>query len=297
VPQMSKNREKQRVKKLGGDMQAPPVNTAASNEQGDKYAMLLFYSAEVLAGLLLIGGTAFSVTRFIQALNAHPLDWATCIWMTVALAFTFIVARSLAWLAVLGSVLLAGKLNAWQSMEDISRKAQKMQKLMPSGASWATMVLAQSLASRGKYKEAAEIAEAEWARNGSSDKNDQTLGPTCAIASFSYQIEGDMKNSLIWNERTITTLGRAVENLKKPKKGLLANAMSQQSGQYIAQVQTQLGAAYFGNANIYFQQMNYRQAKENYRKTIEIMSQAAESPQKAEILRVAKEQMQRLKHS
>jgi tetratricopeptide (TPR) repeat protein len=291
-----KNREKQRVKKLG-DMQAPPVNTAPSNEQGDKYAMLLFYSAEALAGLILIGGTAFSVTRFIQALNAHPLDWATCIWMTVALAFAFIVARSLAWLAVLGSVLLAGKLNAWQSMEDISRKAQKMQKIMPAGASWANMVLAQSLASRGKYKEADEIAELEWTRNGSSDKNDQTLGPTCAIASFAYQIEGDMKNALVWNDRTITTLGRAVENLQKPKKGMLANAMSAQSGQYVAQVQTQLGAAYFGNANIYFQQMNYRQAKENYRKTIEVMSQAAESPQKAEILKVAKEQMQRLKHS
>lgn len=295
MPQM-KNREKQRVRKLG-ETQAPPVNTAPSNELGDKYATLLFYSAEVLAGLLLIGGTAFSVTKFIQAINAHPLDWVTCIWMTLALAFTFVVARSLAWLAVLGSVLLAGKLNAWQSMEDISRKAQKMQKLMPSGASWANMVLAQSLASRGKYKEAAEIAELEWTRNGASDKNDQTLGPTCAIASFAYQIEGDMKNALVWNDRTITTLGRAIENLKKPKKGMLANAMSAQSGQYVAQVQTQLGAAYFGNANIYFQQMNYRQAKENYKKTIEVMSQASESPQKAEILKVAKEQMQRLKHS
>jgi len=294
VPQM-KNREKQRVKKIG-ETQAPPVNTAPSNELGDKYATLLFYSAEALAGLLLIGGTAFSVTKFIQALNAHPLDWATCIWMTLALAFTFIVARSLAWLAVLGSVLLAGKLNAWQSMEDISRKAQKMQKIMPAGASWANMVLAQSLASRGKYKEAAEIAELEWNRNGGSDKNDQTLGPTCAIASFAYQLEGDMKNALVWNERTITTLGRAIENLQKPKKGMLANAMSAQSGQYVAQVQTQLGAAYFGNANIYFQQMNHRQAKENYKKTIEVMSHASESPQKAEILKVAKEQMQRLKH-
>jgi len=290
-----KNREKQRVKKIG-ETQAPPVNTAPSNELGDKYATLLFYSAEALAGLLLIGGTAFSVTKFIQALNAHPLDWATCIWMTLALAFTFIVARSLAWLAVLGSVLLAGKLNAWQSMEDISRKAQKMQKIMPAGASWANMVLAQSLASRGKYKEAAEIAELEWNRNGGSDKNDQTLGPTCAIASFAYQLEGDMKNALVWNERTITTLGRAIENLQKPKKGMLANAMSAQSGQYVAQVQTQLGAAYFGNANIYFQQMNHRQAKENYKKTIEVMSHASESPQKAEILKVAKEQMQRLKH-
>jgi len=295
VPQM-KNREKPRIKKLG-QTQLPPVNSAPSNEQGDKYAMLLFYSAEALAVILLAAGVGFSVTNMVNALNAHPLNWSLCIWMTLALAATFIFARSLSWMGVLGSVLLAGKLNAWQSQDDICKKAQKMQKLMPSGAAWSSMVLAQSLASRGKYKDAIEVAEAEWARNGDSDKNDQTLGPTCATASYAYQMEGETKGALTWNERTITTLGRAVENLKKPKKGLMANAMSAQSGQYVGQCQLQVGAAYFGNANIYFQQNNFRQAKENYRKSIEYLAQAPDSEQKIEILKVAKEQMARLKHS
>lgn len=295
MPQM-KNRERQKVKKLSS-ASLPPVNTAPSNEQGDKYATLLFYAAQALAVILLFGGIAFSSTNVMRAINAQPLDWATCIWMTLALVFTFIFTRTLSWLGVLGSVLLAGKMNAWKSQDEICAKAQKMRTIMPAGAAWAAMVLSQSLASRGKYKESIEVAEAEWTRNGSSDKNDQTLGPTCATASFAYQIEGDAKGALTWNERTITTLGRAVENLQKPKKGILANAMSAQSGQYIGQCQMQLGAAYFGNGNIYFNQMNYRQAKDNYRKAIETLSQAPDSEQKAEILKVAKDQMARLKHS
>lgn len=295
MPQM-KNREKPRIKKIG-QMQAPPVNTAPSNEQGDKYTMLLFYSAQVLAGLLLIGGTALSVSNFVQAINAHPINWGMCIWMTLALASTFIVARSLAWMGVLGAVLLAQKMNAWQAQEDICRRAQKMQKIMPSGAAWAAMVLAQSLATRGKYKEAAEVAEAEWYRNGDSDKNDQTVGPTCSIAAFAYQMEGDWKTVMVWNDRTITTLGRAIENMKKPKKGIMANALSAQSGQYIGQCQMQVASAYFANAQIFMQQNNFRQAKENFRKTIEFMAQAPDSEQKNEVLKVAKEQLQRLKHS
>ncbi len=43
----------------------------------------------------------------------------------------------------------------------------------------------------------------------------------------------------------------------------MAKALSSQSGQYIGQCKMQLGAAYFGNGNIYFNQMNYRQAKDN----------------------------------
>jgi tetratricopeptide (TPR) repeat protein len=295
VPQM-KNREKPRIKKLG-TAQMPPVNTAPSNEQGDKYALLLFYAAQSLSVILVVGGIAFSSINMMRALNAKPLDWQLCIWMTVALAFTFIFARSLSWLGVLGSVLLASKMNAWQSQENICRKAQKMGKIMPSGAAWGAMVLSQSLATRGKYKETIEVAEAEWARNGSSDKNDQTVGPTCATASFASQMEGDLKNAMLWNERTIETLGRAMENMKKPKKSLMAKAMSAQSGNYVGQVAMQVGAAYFGNANICFQQNNKRQAKENYRKAIEYLNQSPDSPQKAEILKVAKDQMAQLKHS
>jgi len=221
----------------------------------------------------------------------------TCLWMTVALTLAMLFARTLSWMGVLGSVLLAGKMQSWKSQDAICMKAQKMRILMPSGAAWAAMVLSQSLASRGKYKESIEVAEAEWNRNGESDKNDQTLGPTCATASFSYQMESDMKGALTWNDRTITTLGRAVANMQKPKTGLMAKALSSQSGQYIGQCQMQLGAAYFGNGNIYFNQMNYRQAKDNYRKAIEVLQQAPDSDQKTEILKVAKEQMQRLKHS
>jgi len=290
-----KNREKPRIKKLG-QTQMPPVNTAPSNEQGDKYALLLFYGAQALAIILLVGGVAYSSYNMVQALNAHPLNWQMCIWMTVALAFTFIFTRSLAWMGVLGSVLLASKMNAWQSQENICRKAQRMRTIMPSGAAWGAMVLSQSLATRGQYKEVIEVADAEWTRNGSSDKNDQTVGPTCATASFACQMEGDFKNAMLWNERTIETLGRAVENMKKPKKSLMAKAMSAQSGQYVGQVAMQVGAAYFGNANIYFQQNNKRQAKENYRKAIEYLNQSPDSQQKAEIVKVAKDQMAQLKH-
>ncbi len=295
MPQM-KNREKPKVKKLS-QAQLPPVNTQPSNEIGDRYSLALFYSVQVLSVILLVGGIAYTSTNVARALQAQPIDWLTCVWMTVALTLAMLFARTLSWMGVLGSVLLAGKMQSWKSQDAICAKAQKMRILMPSGAAWAAMVLSQSLASRGKYKESIEVAEAEWNRNGESDKNDQTLGPTCATASFSYQMESDMKGALTWNERTITTLGRAVANMQKPKTGLMAKALSSQSGQYIGQCQMQLGAAYFGNGNIYFNQMNYRQAKDNYRKAIEVLQQAPDTDQRNEILKVAKEQMQRLKHS
>ena len=291
-----KNREKPKIKKLS-QAQMPPINTAPSNEVGDRYALALFYCAQGLSVILLFAGVGLTSTNMVRALSSHPIDWMTCVWMTLALTASMLFARTLSWMGVLGAVLLAGKMQSWQSQDQICIKAQKLRKLMPSGAAWSAMVLSQSLASRGKYKEAIEVAEAEWKINGESDKNDQTLGPTCATASFAYQMESDMKGALTWNERTITTLGRAVENMKKPKKGLMANAMSAQSGQYIGQCQMQLGAAYFGNGNIYFNQMNYRPAKDNYRKSIEVLQQAPDSDQKNEILKVAKEQMQRLKHS
>lgn len=295
MPQM-KNREKPKVKKLT-QAQMPPVNTAPSNEVGDRYATALFYSVQALSVIILFGGIAYTSTNMMRALSVQPIDWMMCVWMTLALTLTLLFARTLSWMGVLGAVLLAQKLTAWKSQEEICNKAQKLRKLMPSGAAWSAMVLAQSLATRGQYKEAAEVAEAEWKRNGDSDKNDQTVGQVCSIASFTYQMEGDWKNVLIWNDRTITVLGRAVENLKKPKKGIMANALSAQSGQYIGQCQMQLGSAYFANAQIYMQQNNLRQAKENFRKTIEFLTQAPDLPQKDEILKVAKEQMQRLKHS
>lgn len=296
--QRMKNREKTRVKRLSqGAAQQPSLNTAPSNEKGDQLAKLLFFGVETLAVVLLVGGVTFCAMTMNKALTASPIEWTTVVWMTVTLALTLLIARSLVWGGVLGAVLLASKMGAWKSQEETCRRALKLRPLLPSGASWASLVLTQSLVSRGQFKEGIAIAEQEWEKNGGSDKADQTMGPTCAAAAYGHQLENDMAGTLTWNDRAIVALERGLANMEKPKTGLLAKAMSSQSGQWLPQFRLQLGAAYFGNANIYFNKQNFRQAKENYKKALEYIVQSPDSNEKNEMMKVAKEQLSRLKHS
>ncbi len=278
-------------------IQELPVNDTPSNAKGDNMALGLFCALLIASATTLGGGVYFTSNRFVAAINAAPIDWGTAITMTLLLTVVFLVARSLFWLAFFGPVMLASRIGAWKTCESMCVRAIKLPKTLSRGSSWAAVALVQSLVGRGQYKEAIDIAEQEWTRSGDDPKQVQNLGPLCVAVGIATQIENDQKESLKWNERAIDCLTRSYEELLKPKAGAFAKAMSAQSTEWLGQVRTQLAVAHFNIASIYFQRQDHRRAKENFKKSVDFANQAPDFPQKADIVKMSRDQLGRLKHA
>lgn len=280
-----------------------PVNDAPSNAKGDNMALGLFFALLIASAATLGLGVYFSSTKFVAAINASPVDWVTVVWMTLLLTATFFVARSLFWLSFFGPVMLSARIGAWSTCEAMCRRAIKLPNHLSRGSSWASVALVQSLVTRGQYREAINTAETEWEKSGKDPRQMQNLGPLCVTVGIASQVEPEVKDSqraaesLKWNERGVECLTQVLEGLDKPKKGLFQKAMGPQTIEWRGQVRTQLAVAHFNIASTYMQKQDHRRAKENFKKSIDYANVAPEFPQKADILRVAKEQMSRLKHA
>lgn len=274
-----------------------PVNEAPSNVKGDNMAMGLFFAINLAAAASLVGGAYYSSTGFMRAINASPMDWITMVIMTLILTATFFVVRSLFWLSFFATVMLSSKFGAWNTCEKICRQAIKLPPTLSRGSSWAAVALVQNLVGRGKFRDAVNVAEEEWTRSGQDSRQVQNLGPLCVAAGIASQVEDDSKESLKWNERGVECLNKSYEDLTQPKKGMMAKALAPQSTEWLGQVRTQLAVAHFNIATIYIQKMDYRRAKENFKKSVDHASQAPDFPQKADILKVGREQLGRLKHA
>lgn len=279
------------------DSPAIPVNDAPSNARGDLFAGLAFFGLLGLAVCLVFGGGIFCSTLFIQSLTKSPIDWFGALIMALSVVASVFVARNLTWLAFFASTMIAARMAAWKTLESVTRRALKLYKVLPNGSAWASAALVQSLVNRGIYEEALNLAELEWERTGTDAKQAQNLGPMCFAAGIATQAGGDLKTTMKWNERAITALNNCLEQLAKPPKGFFAKAASSQGSEMAKQVRMQLAPAYFNNATIYFNSMDYRRARENYRLAVEHAMKAPDFPQKKEMVRSAQEQITRLKHS
>jgi hypothetical protein len=274
-----------------------PVNDTPSNAKGDNMALGLYFALLIASAATLGVGVYFTSNGFVNAVNSTPIDWLTAVAMTVILTLTFLVARSLLWLAFFGPVMLGSKMGAWKTTETMCRRAIKLPKTLSRGSSWSAVALVQSLVGRGQFKEAMEVAEQEWARSGQDPKQFQNLGPLCVAVGIASQVENDHKESLKWNERAITCLTQSYEDLLKPKTGVVAKAMSPQSKEWLGQVRTQLAVAHFNTATIYFQKQDLRRARENFKQSVDHATQAPDFPQKDDIMKMSREQINRLKHA
>jgi hypothetical protein len=78
---------------------------------------------------------------------------------------------------------------------------------------------------------------------------------------------------------------------------LMAKIAGIQSAEAVGSIHQQLAATYYTNATNHFNLRNHRGAKEAYRKAMEHANQSPDFPEKADLMRVSREQMQRLKHS
>lgn len=283
--------------KRAKNQQELPINESPSNDKWDKLGVTMFSGMLIIAGVVLSCALYYSSNGFFKALAASPIDWMSCIVMTLMLAVGFFVARAFISLAFFGTVMLASKFGAWKTTEAICSLATKYRFLVPNGGSWASMAKVQSLISRGKFDEAIEVAEQEWEKSGSNEKQALNLGPMCAAAGMAQQVAGNRKQTALWNERAIDSMTKMLENADGKKKGLFAWAAKAQAGSWVGQVKMQLAAAHFSNANVHMEGQDYRRAKASFKSAADYAMQAPDFPQKEDIVRMSKEQLQRLKHA
>lgn len=274
-----------------------PINNVASNPKGDQIASAA--SIALLAGsvIAVVAGISFSYWQFGPAVSKHPIEWGPVVWSTITLAIAFVLARALLWLSFFGSAMLAAKMGGWSSLEAITRRAIKYGRFLPNGTPWASLMLVQSLMARGQWKESITVAEEEWTRTGNDKAQAQNIGPLCAAVGMATQAEGQYKDSLTWNDRAIEKINAVLDELGKPKKGLLAKATAVQGDQWTSQLRIHLAAAYFGNANVYFNSQDFRRAKENYKRAVENAAKSPDFPNKSDIIKISNDQLSRLKHA
>ncbi len=276
-----------------------PVNETPSNQQYDNLGLALFITALTLALCALVGGSYYCISQFVQAIQSKPIEWMTCILMTGFLVVSLYTARTLVWLGFFGTVMMCSRMGAWKRAEETAMLGIRLGKFMPNGTGWASMALSQSLLQRGQFKESLAVAEDEWQRNGSNPKQAINMGPLCACAGMANQVDGNPKQTLVWNERALSSLNYMYEEYSDPKKekGLMRKITKTQSAEWLGQIKMQLAATHFNNATIHMNSMDHRRAKESFKKAVEFAVQAPDFPQKTEILKVSKEQLGRLKHS
>ncbi|MBS2001497.1 MAG: hypothetical protein JST44_08320 [Cyanobacteria bacterium SZAS LIN-5] len=295
-----KNQMKQqqkRTKRVGPESSAMPVNTAESNSRGDQLSTALLFGLLVVSVVVLSGGLYWGITNFHSAFSAKPIDWLQCVVSAIVIVASFLVARSIAWMSMFGSIALASRMGAWKMVETIGSKGPWLRKVLPGGSPWLTTALVQSQVNRGQYEAALAASQSEWDFYVNDEKQKTNLGTIAFTAGLAQQGLGNIKESQMWNERAIEILNKSLEQLSKPQKGLVARFAAPQSEQALGQLRMQLAAAYFNNATVYFNANDYRRAKENYKQAIENAKKSPDFPQRNEMVKFGQEQLARLKHS
>jgi hypothetical protein len=294
-----KNQMKQqgRRTKRGPDTGVMPVNTDESNVRGDQLSTAMLFALLILSAGVLFGGIYYGVTGFHAAFTEKPTDWIQCVVMAVVIVGSFLLARSIAWLSMFGTVALASRMGSWKMVETVGSKGPLLRKLLPGGSTWLTTALVQSQVNRGQYDAALAAALDEWDFYSKDEKQRTNLGTLSFTAGLAQQGLGNIKESQMWNERAIEILNKSLEQLSQPQKGLVARFAGTQSAQALGQLRMQLAAAYFNNATIYFNSNDHRRAKENYKQAVENAKKAPDFPQRNEMVKFGQEQLARLKHS
>lgn len=270
--------------------------TVASNVIVDQ-RMMLIHKGILAAGVLgILAIWYFAATQLFASLQSSPVNYLGIVLCGLAIGGSFIVARALFWLSFIGPIMLAAKDKAWYSQEELCRKAQKFANFLPAKGTTATAILIQSLVSRGKFEEAFQLGDDVWQKYGDNTKFDENTSGIAAALGLACQMQGDGKNSIVWNDRAIESFNRLTETMKT-KKSLFAKVAAPQQQQLIGNINTQLTVSYFNNATSHFNLRNHRQAKLNYQKALETANQAPDFPEKADLVKAGKEQLQRLKHS
>ena len=288
-----------RTKSFGGAKgQKPelPVNNTESNEAGDKQAMLIHYGLLTGSAVITLAIIVFSIAQLIGGINSQPINWFGVVAGVLGLPISFFVGRSMFWLSFFVPIMTSARSKSWASQEKLCRKALGFSKVLPAGASTASTMLVQSLVSRGQFDEAMALGEDQWKAHGSDPKFDENLGPLSSALGLAQQMRGEARQSIVWNERAIECFTRSLDNFAN-KKSFFSKVAGAQSAQVVGNLKMQLAVVSFNNATSYFNLQNHRSAKVYFQKANEFATQSPDFPEKADLLRASREQVQRLKHS
>lgn len=272
-----------------------PINTQESNRSADRKAKAIWIALLSLSGLLCVLGLFVAGWQVYAALTARPIQWLGLTVGAVCIPLVFLLSRGLVWLAYFAAIMYAAKNKAWYMQEELCHKVLGLWKIIPGGASTGAVMLVQSLFSRGKFDEAITVGETQWQRFSGDQRHDQSLAPLCASIAVALQVQGRPKDSISWSERAIASYKRVMEQMANPK-GILQKLAASQQANWSTQMQAQLSLAHFNLASAYFNTMNHRHAKENFRQAVEYGLKSGDTPEIKEVLRVSKEQLARLKH-
>lgn len=280
----------------GGGKPAFPNQGMPSNEVADKQAQLIFIGGLAVTTLVTFGGLFWCVALFVSAVRVSPVNIWGALAAVVGVVVMFFVVRSCIWLSIFAALMFAQKNGAWDAQRSLCQRAMRMKKVIPGGATTAALLLVQGHISRGELDETIKIGQAQYDEFGQDPKQQQNLAPLYSTMGVALHMQGQWRDSVTWNERAIEGFEQMLDQFKN-KRGFMAKLANLQGQEIAGNVHIQLAMAYYTNATSHFNLRNHRGAKEAYRRAMEHANQAPDFPEKADLLRVSREQMQRLKHA
>lgn len=273
-----------------------PNQGMPSNEAADKQSRWIFMGILTLAVVLIILGLTWSSAQVYYGIRLS--NWLSVGVGTVGVALMLVLGRSSLWLSIFAALMFAQKNNAWDAQRFLCARAMQLKKIIPGGATTAALLLIQGLISRGEIDETIKIGQEQYEQFGNDPKQQQNLAPMYSTLGLAFHLQGQWRESLLWNERAIEAFLKMMDQMKE-RKGFVAKLAGAggQSAEWIKNLHTQLAVTYFNNGTNQFNLRNQRAAKEAYRQAVEHANQAPEFAEKADLLKVSKEQLQRLKHA
>jgi tetratricopeptide (TPR) repeat protein len=275
-----------------------PIQAVESNAVADKQALTIHYGLLALCVVASVGALTYGGWEIYTGMGTIPWNYVAIVIGVLSLASVFFIARSLLWLSIIAPVMNAAKDKGWKAQEELCNKGLKMARFFPDGSAVTlSMLLVQSLLSRGCVQEAIELGEVQQSLHGDNPKFAETLAPLYTAIGMAQQVSGDLKQSIVWNDRAIDAFGKTMTKFATTKKGWFTKLAESQGQDITGTMQTQLTVAYFNNATSHFNLQNFRQAKANFQKAMETANQAPDFPEKADIVKASREAMTRLKHT
>lgn len=299
------------MKQGGGKMKARTIGGAGGNNKGkvafpnqgqpsnviaDKQAKLLFMGLLTGSFVLIAAGMFWAAAQFIASVNQSPIGYLGIAASVICVVVLLFIARAMLWLSIFASLMFAQKSNAWDAQLFLCEQAMKLKKLIPGGASTAGLLLVQGYINRGEIEETIKIGQQQHDEFGRDPKQVQNLAPMYSTLGLAFHMQGAWRESVIWNDRAIEAFAKILEQFAQ-KKGIAARLVGSQTEEWMKNVHTQLAVTCFNNGTNHFNLRNQRSAKESYRQAVEHANKAPDFPEKADLLKVSREQLSRLKHA
>lgn len=271
-----------------------PNQGLPSNPIADQQSRWIFTGGLLATFLVIAAGVFWCVTQIMAGLTGTP-NYVAVAAGFIGIVVLALVSRAGVWMSIFGALMFAQKNNGWEGQKYLTERAMKLKKLIPGGATTAALLLIQGYISRGEVEETIRIGEQQYAEFGKDPKQTQNLAPMYSTLGLAFHMQGQWRDSILWNERAIEAFDKILDQFEN-KKGFMAKLAGAQGQEWSKEVRKQLAVIYFNNGTNHFNLRNHLAAKDNYRKAVEQANLAPDFPEKPDLLKVSKEQLSRLKH-